>query len=433
MSEASGTETEGGVATTPRDYEVAVHPAGPCRLRLEVTVGAARVKKELDKTYGELSKTVQVKGFRPGKVPRNVLERRFGKHVSEDILHSLPHEILEEVIEQQGLEPLGHAHPEKAALDHGSVKFECSLDTKPKFDLPSLEGLKAARPKIEIKDAEIDEKLRAIAAQEASWEKVDSAIQAGDLIVADAAFEGGDKKWEDESVWIDADAKEIETFDVPQWESSASGKKAGETVSVAAKTKDGIDGTMLISIREVKRRKPPELTDAWAKEQNFEDLKTMREHHRSEELRKREAEADSELDKSLLAALGERASFEMPESLIARAVERQRLEKRYELLKTGISGEDLTKAVEAAEPAIRQEAERAVKSEFILDKIAAEEKIFVTEDEVEQKFAEMAQRTGQPIEQIRGYYENRGLTGQLREGIRFERARQFLRSKAEIT
>lgn len=417
-----------------RDYTVTFEDDGPCRKKAAITVKKERLDQELSKTYRELARTVTVRGFRPGRVPRRVLERKFGKHVMEDIQESLPHEILEEVSNEADFEPIGHLHPDNIEFADGALSFTCSFDIKPQFELPELEGLRVVKGSIEVKDAVVDEELQGLARSQARYEKVEEGgVQDGDLLVCDAEFSGEeDKRWDDEDLWVDADTDNIETFEVPGWKDAAAGQPIGSVVEIEATDPDGATGTMKVTIREIKRKVPPQIDDAWAKEQDFEDLKAMKEHYRSQEIKRLEEAAEEQVDKDLLQAVCKDLSFELPESLIERAGERAKLEKRYKLLGEGKSGEELDAALEEFADEIRSEAEFQIRSQLLLDKIASEQKIFVTEDEIEGKLQEIAMQTGREVDAIREYYEGRGLTAQLRDEIRLNRAKAYLKEKAEI-
>ncbi len=420
-------------ANEDRDYVVTFEDVGPCRKQANITVKKERLDQELSKTYRELARTVSVRGFRPGRVPRRVLERKFGKHVMEDIQESLPHEVLEEISGEADFEPIGHLHPDNIEFAEGALSFSCAFDIKPQFELPELEGLRVVKGSVEVKDTVVDEELQGLAASQARYEKVEDGVKDGDLLVCDAEFAGeGDKRWDDEDLWVDADTDNIETFEVPGWKEAAAGKAIDDVVEIEATDPDGAQGTMKVTIREIKRKVPPEINDEWAKEQDFDDLKAMKEHYRSQEIKRLEEAAEEEVDKDLLKAVCENLDFELPESLIERAGERARLEKRYKLLGEGKSGEELDVALEEFAEEIKADAEFQIRSQLLLDKIASEQKIFVTEDEIEVKFQEVAMQTGREVEAIREYYEGRGLTAQLRDEIRLNRAKAYLKEKAEI-
>lgn len=428
---------EGASEATPaesRDYTVSIEDVGPCRKKASVAVKKERVTREFDKAYKELSKTIQIRGFRPGKVPRRVLERKFGKHVREDIEHSLPHELAEEIIEGGDFKALGHIHPEEIQLaDDGSLTFSCTFDVKPVFELPDLSTVKVSRPAIEVTDAEVDEKLKALAASQSAYEKVEDGITPTDLLVADVSFEGEDKKWSDEDVWIEASATEIETFEVEGLAAAVAGKKPESSVEVDAKSSDGIPGKMQIVIRQVKRLVPPPIDDAFAKKQNCDDVKELKEKIRSDELFRKEREAEAATRKEILKAVCQSLDFDMPQSLIDRGVERRKLEHRYKLLRENKTGEELDKAVEEATEEIRAEVVLDTRGQFVLDKIANDNKIFVTEEEIDAKLAEVASATGRHIEEVREVYDSKGITGQMREEIRLERAWEFLKGKAQVS
>ncbi len=432
-AEGPAPAVEAGEPVDKGDYTVLFEDDGPCRKKAQIVVKKKRVEKELSKTFRELSRTVQVRGFRPGRVPRRVLERKFGKHVREDIQESLPHELLEEILGDAEFEPIGQVLPDNAALKDGTLEFTTAFDIRPQFELPAFDDLRVVKKATEVSTDKVDEELAVLAKSQARYEKVEDGIEDGDLLVCDAEYQGeGDKRWDDEDIWVDQDTDSIETFDVPDWKSACLGKKIGDVIEVAATDPDGGAGTMAVTVREIKRRVPPVIDDEWAKEQDFDDLKAMKEHYRSEEIKRLEAEAESEVDDELLKLACAKLDFDLPKNLIGRASEHAKYQKRAKLLEEGKSGDELEEALKEAGEEIEQDAIYQVRRQLLLEEIAKAEKIFVTEEEINARFDEIAAATGREASFIREYYDGRGMTGQLRDEIRLGRAKDWLREKAEI-
>ena len=168
---------------------------------LEVEVDASRVRKAYDQAYKELSRSARIKGFRPGKAPRSVLEKLYGAGLAEDIERQLVGDTLHEAVEQSGIEPVSEpAIDAKSPTPGEPFRYTARVEIRPPIELPPLVGLPASRPSVVVSPEDVESELASLQDRRASWveEEPGTAAAQGATVVIDYvgridgdAFEGG--------------------------------------------------------------------------------------------------------------------------------------------------------------------------------------------------------------------------------------------------
>ena len=168
---------------------VQIEDSGPCRKKISIEVPAEVIKEKLDKQYSDLRKEAAVPGFRKGRAPLRLLEKRFGSDVREQVKLKLLADASEEITKNEKLDILGEPdidHEKIELPDEGPMKFEFEAEVRPQFDLPELEGIAIDKTKAEISDKRVDEHILAMRKRAGLWvPKEDAAIESGDQVIAD--------------------------------------------------------------------------------------------------------------------------------------------------------------------------------------------------------------------------------------------------------
>src|SRR5881394_980932 len=186
MAEAAHTHTHEEKKFSPT---ADIKEVGPCKLQLRIEVSAARVKEEIDHKYKDLNETMALPGFRKGHAPRNVLERKFGKALLDDLKFKLLSGSFEEIKEEKKLEPVGEPElePEKIVLEEGKAfVYEMKIEVRPTFEIKNYEGIKVAKAAVVVEDKDIDAVLKGF--QESKAELVpaeDGIARESDQLTAD--------------------------------------------------------------------------------------------------------------------------------------------------------------------------------------------------------------------------------------------------------
>ncbi len=440
MAEAAGTEEK---KLTPK-FEI--QEVGPCKLKVKIEVGADKVKEHIEEKYRELSESVALPGFRKGHAPRNLLERKFGKAMLDDLKFELLNHSFEEVKEEKKLEPVGEPEidVEMLAVEEGKpFSFELTLEVRPTIEVKNYEGLKARKPALRVEEKEIDSVLEGF--REAKAELVpaeDATARADDQVTADFELSSEGKsidKAENLAVFLNPDIT-FYGLPLPEFHKALEGRKVGETADYKVtlpeaftdKAYAGKEAVIRVSLKSVKRKRLPEVDAEFAKSFDMDSLEELREHLRKRIEREKEAAAREKMSEDIVDELIKTNDFPMPEGLVAAGTEEALRRAQLELTMQGVAEDQVKETIEKDKDKSRESMARSLKAHFILEHIAQKERIYVTEDQVEERVGQMAARFGKWPHEMKAYLEEQGLLTQLRRRMREDLVREFLVSKAVI-
>ncbi len=421
---------------------------GPCKVKIKVEIAADRVKEVVEEKYRELNDSVALPGFRKGKAPRNVLERKFGKALLDDVKVEILSRSFDEVKEEKKLEPVGEpdvADVEKLAVEDGKpFAYEVTIEVRPTIEVKNYEGLKVARPPVAVDDKDLETVLRGF--QESKAELVpaeDGVARGGDQLIADFQLlvEGQEAdKAENSALFLTEDIS-FYGVELKDFHTAVAGKKAGETLDYpvklpadfALKPHAGKDAVIRTAIKSVKRKQlPPVDADFARKHFDMDSVDELREHVRKRVQKEKEARARAVMGEQLVEALVASNDFPMPEGLIESGAEEAMRRLHVDLAMKGAPEEEIQKVLEKEKGQSKENMAKALKAHFILEHLAQKEKIFVTEDQVEERVGQIAAQYGKWPHEMKAYLEEQGLLAQLRRSMREELVREFLLSKAVI-
>lgn len=423
-----------------------VTEAGQCLRQLKVEVCAARVAAEVDQNYGELRKTIIIKGFRPGHAPRHVLERRFAEQVAETAKEALVKEAMEQVLEDHKLRP---AVPPKIDLKEVAfdpkepLRFEVSLEIVPDFTVEGYKGIEVERPAVAVTDQDVDRAIEAARYRAAEARVVeDGVVEERDIPVCHAiAVLDGQEVWRQSELAVSLANETIGGLPVPGLRDAMLGASPGQTKSFPVHLPDGFtaeelrgkDVTLEITLDEVRRIVLPEVTDEWAKSLGCDDVEDLRDELRDELRAAREGEADEAVHERIADRLLELARIEVPQSLVEHLVTEAIERQRAALMSRGVPPEEIEEQLAAVQGQAREAGERRCKLIFVYEQIAEREKIFVTEDEVKQRIQAIAMNYRRRPAEVEAELEREGRLAALRHQMREEKVRDFLVQNARIT
>jgi trigger factor len=421
---------------------VTATPEGAVVYSLAVEVDAKRVDKAFDRAYRDLARKVQVKGFRPGKAPRSVLERLYAASVVEQLEHTLVAETLGEAILTSGVEPAAEpaieADPPVAGAD---FKYRVRVEVKPEVILPDTRGLPAIRPSVEVSDEEVSEQLDQLRRRRAPVveEPEETAVDEGHIVSVDfvgrvggEVFEGGSGK----GVEIEVGSSQF----IPGFEDQLVGAKAGEDREVVITFPEGYGNPKLAGkvavfachVVAVKKRQMLELDDEFAKDLGeFESLDELRARIRADLTAARERESKQVLRTTLLNALVERTEFEVPPGMVEHQLDRQ-LEAAQQRLRGQVPDEAIARQLEQWREQWRGSAEREVREMLLLDAVARAENIEVDDSEVAARAEEIAKEAGADPARLKRAYGDEAFERVLKAQLRDEKVLDFLAGAAKV-
>jgi len=419
-----------------------VEDAGPCKKLLKVVVPAGEVAEKIDESYKKLCETVNVDGFRKGRVPRKLLEKRFGEKVIEEVKETAMADASQEALEQNSLTLIGEPSFDKVEYAAGGdLTFEVTVEVKPQFDLPDYSGLKLRRMSAEVTDQDVADGLARIALRRARYQPVaDGEARLNDRLVVSwqAACEGEPVASEADATIV-VGARRLGFLDV-DLRKALEGAKAGETREADVKFRSdhpiekhrGKDGKLSITVKELQRPVPAEIDDELAKALDFDSLEQLKSVLCKQLAARKEREVRADLERQASDRLLEQVNIELPEGLVKRQASdlltREQLRMGYE----GIPEEEIEERLAQMQAASEDAAQRQFRLYFLFEKIAEKEKIFVTENDIENRVAQLANSYRQSAQRMREQLEKENALGQLRIQMREERVLDFLLSKAEI-
>lgn len=426
--------------------DVQIAPAGPCRKTLKIKVPPEKIQEHISAVYQAASHQVQMKGFRPGKIPRSVLEKRLGPAILDEAKQSLVSRCFEDALREHKLAMVGK--PEltdvtAAPLDDKTpFEFTVNLDVRPEFELKSIKGIAIQKGVTDVTDEDVKSALDQLAQQKKALKPVDEAVQDGDFVKVDMEFqsESGASVAERKGVQLNTNIPVAGT-DPKAFADQLRGAKAGGTLTCdltfpeTFEKKDvrGSKGKVAIKIHEVLRVIAPPIDDAFAKGFDFETLAALQDELRKrigeEKVRQNQLRQEEQILESLIADHG----FDLPGSLVADQHQHQLRAFEARMREAKVSDDEIKAKLAEAEPESQKDAEKRVRVFFLLDAIARKEKIFVTETDVEAELRGVAAANGVTAEDARAYYEKQNLMPDLRVGIMERKVRNFLRENAKVT
>lgn len=409
---------------------------------LEVEVGAARVDRAFERFYRDLARRVRVRGFRPGKAPRSVLERLYAGSAAEEIERALVGETLPEAVTQAGLRPVTEPSVSADAPAAGKpFRFSARIEVKPEIRLPALEGLKGSRPPVAASDADVVQELEALRQRHATLiEEPDGTVAArGHVLTIDFVgriegqpFEGGSGQ----DVTVELGAGQF----LPGFEEQLEGTQAGEDREVRVSFPAeygrselaGKEAVFAVHVAAVRRRELPALDDEFAKDVGeFETLAALREHLLAGLRAAREREAQAVLRRSLLDGLLAQTSFEVPAGLVERRLER-RLAAAHQQLESQVPHDALHVQLERWQEEWRPAAEREVREALVLEAVAQAREITADDAEVDARLVTIAAEQGVDAARLRKAYREQGLLEAVRAQLVDEKALEALCRDARI-
>ena len=435
-------DSEAALVSESGEIRVEVVEESPVVKTLTVEVAAPRVAKAFDKAYEGLRKQARIKGFRPGKAPRAVLERLYGASVPDEIERALVGETLADAVELSQLTPLMEPGIEAERPEPGQAfRYKARIECKPEIELPELEALPAKRPAVSVGDDEVLTRLEALRERTAPIleEPEGTAAELGHYLTIDYVgrlegepFEGG--SGEDTEVELGAGRL------VPGFEDQLVGAVAGEDRELEITFPDdyaheelrGKVATFAAHVSAVKRREQRELDDEFAKDMgDFENLGELRERIRSDLLEERERIAKAALRRSVMDALIERTDFEVSPGVVEQQLRQQlaSMQREYaEQVPEDVLHNQLARMAEEGRPA----AERRMREAFLLAAVARDQGIEVADEDVDARLDELAEARGTSPSELRKLARDQGWRDAIRAELLDERALDFLTAGAKV-
>jgi trigger factor len=406
---------------------------------LSFEIEAELVEKEIEQRARDYARKAKLPGFRPGKVPAEVIKRRFRQQVMEDAAEAIVNRVVFDELEGRGLRPLANPRVVDLKMDENQpMTFRALFETLPFVDVPDYHGLEVKSREAAVSEDDVERELASIREDAARYEPIEGRpAQKGDFVVADVERRTADKPQadRDENVLIEVGAE----GNFPELNEALAGSSPGDTREVNVVREDpqaplGARTTSYtLAVKGVKEKVVPAADDEFAKDLgDFGSLDELRGHLRDRLRAAREREIDREVKQHIVRELVEHASFEVPDALVDRHLDARLEAAVRDLAYQGIDPRQADVNWKEVREGQREGAQKAAKAEILLDEIARREKVEALPAEVDAEVARYAERVRKPAEQVKRQMEKEGALSALRARIREEKTLDLLKADARL-
>jgi trigger factor len=417
--------------------ESQISEISPVLVQVSVEVPWTDVEKAIEGNYSQLGRTAKVKGFRPGKVPRNVLKQLFGARVKQEVVSNLVEAGLSNAVTKHKLSVVAVPPLESAPeLKQGEpLAFVAKVEVRPKIESVDIAGITLERAKIAISDAAVDSELEGLRQQHAELTAPSEPrpVQEGDIVTCDYTVSVDGVGRPD----LAATSRPIDLGGglLPELKAGLIGKNIGDSarIELTFPTEQGGEfagkpGVFDITVREIKAKVLPELDDEFAKDLEYASLDELKQKTRERLEGTAKANADAELQEKLIEKVLEKNPIEIPPSLVQQQ-EQAMLQEYIRMIRmTGqapnVGGDFLQET--------KDNAQRRVRAALLLGAIATQQNIRVEAADLDKKLEELAQRSGKHVAKLKAE-----LQGERREALESQileaKLLEYLLSQATIT
>lgn len=417
--------------------KVSVEELSTTRRKVAVELDPSDVEEQVERSYRELARSVQLKGFRPGRAPRTILKQLYGKEIDAEVTGKLIEETIPKALEENKLEPVTMPVIEDRELgEDRSFRYTALVEVQPDLELKDYRGIAVTAEAVSVASEDVDRALEQLRVSRATLVDRDGEVRRGDVVVADWDMEVDGKEGSQASRQ-DATLEIADGSLLPELVTGLEGAKAGETRTITANLGDrapdssmaGKTATFKVTVKKVQERVLPALDDELAKAvSGLESVDALRADVETKIRARLERDAKAKQHEQIVDALVEANPFDAPESLVEQSVRSL----------TRFSGAEVPEgeseeAREERKGAIEKAAKRQVCADLLLRRIADKESISVTEDDVNAELDERASAIGQDGRVLRAAYEKKGILDEIRGDLRRRRTLDFLLESANIS
>ena len=389
-----------------------VEQLSPTRVKITVEVPFADLKPSMDKAYADVAKSVNIPGFRRGKVPPVVIDQRFGRGVIiQEAFNDSWQSFYGAALTENNLSPLAQPDVEVTKLEDGDlIEFTAEVDVRPVFELPDFTTLQAQVDALDVPDTLVESQVDVLRNRFGSRETVERAAADGDIVtIGLVASQDGEELVAgsaDDLEYTIGSGKMLDGLDEAVI-GLAAGESATFTSALVSGPHQGEEADIEVAVSKVQTAELPEADDEFAQEASeFDTIDELRSNISERLTRMARLEQASQARDAVLEGLLGQVEIEVPEHLLNSEIETRRQQITEQLTQAGLTleryladiGEDQTEEEFWAD--LEQRSEQALKAQIILDKIADERAIGVDQNDLTQHILRKAQADGVPPQQV---------------------------------
>lgn len=428
------------------DYPIKVEDVGPGAKRVSIAVPQERITSELEKQFKELRQQAAIPGFRPGHAPQKLIRKRFSNDVKEQVRRSLISESYEQAVEKNKLQVIGEPVFENfddiKLPEDGPMNYSFTVEVQPEFQLPDLSNLKVKKPKIEIKDENVDQAMENLREQQGMLVPVeDRGVEPKDHLTADIHIkvDGNVVAHQHDAQLIVRPGKIAEIL-VDDLDKQLAGTKAGEIRTIAAHAPEnhpieqlrGKDVEIEIALKDIKKMELVDVTPEFLHDLGFETEQELRQALREQMEEKINYDVQQAMREQVYRYLLDNTNFELPTSLSEKQTDRIISRRAVDMRMRGIPQEQVEMNIERLRRGAQNEAIRELKLFFVLEKLAKERNVDVDEAELNGRIAMMAVQSGRRPEKLKQEMAKDGSLTAIYLQMREQKAVDQVLAKAQI-
>jgi len=426
---------------------VTIEEAGPCKKKVIIQIPEESVKNATDEQYESLRKEALVPGFRKGRAPRRLLEKRFGKETTEQVKLKLLADASDSAIKDNKLDTLREPDIDFEKIElpaDGPLKFDFEIEVRPEFDLPQLEGIAVNKTKLEVTDEQIDREIKQLQKWAGIWvPRERGKVELDDQIIADVVLKADDaeeEKLDNIEIYVRQNGF-VGAIPVEKLDEVLIGAKAGDVRQTSVDVPKtyfrqeyrGKKVDVQITVKDIKRLKPAELNEDLFKRFGVEDESELQEKIRDTLQGRLETQLRTEMTEQIYKYMLDNTNFDLPMDVVAEH-STMLLQRQYtNLMRQGLPHEKIEEQMQQLQASSEQQAKEQLKTFFIMDKIADKLNIDVSEEEINGHIAQLAIQQGQRPERMREEMVRNGSLAQFRLQVREDKCIAKLLESAKIT
>lgn len=408
-----------------------------CKKELQMEISSEEASREFEKTLKRYAQKAKIKGFRPGKAPKDMVKRLFHSEIKSSVIDSLVPKALQQELKKQNINPVDTPVIKELNFEEGQpLQVKAQLEIWPDFELPDYKNIKVKKKTSSVSQKEVENSLRELQARSAQYIPVEKrGIQNGDYVVAE--FKGRDKNTNkflptekanfivghennpselNENI-LGMKPQEEKTFDVSHSQDHSNQRLAGKDVEYTVK------------ILSVKEQKLPEINDDFAKDLgNYDNLENLKKHIKEELEKSKENAQRNETANEIIQKISDLLNLNLPETVVEK--EQQAVLKRF--LSSYGQANPNQEEMEKLKSEARKKAEQNIKNHLILNKIAQKEQIEISEEEINDELKSIAKQNNVPLSKVIQSVNKEGKREEIKDNIRLRKTVDFLMKHAII-
>jgi trigger factor len=426
-------------------HDLHLEELSACKRKLSVRIPSANVKEAVRLGWANAQRQVSMKGFRPGKVPRSMLEKMYGEQIRKEIKQHLVNTAFRDAVTKHSLRPVLSPRIDltNLAIDGGQdLSFELDFDVVPHFEVKDYKGVEVKAPVVAVTDELVEREIMGLRSRLAKPQPVtDGGAAKGDYLRVKLAIkvDGNAVKSVDDAV-VDTNGDTIDGIPANGGTSAFVGQTIGGTVTVNATWPQGYEPAtfadspceLVCEILEITRFDVPELDEAFVQQFGLESVDDFKAKVREQVENTLQARRHRFIEERVFDEVLGRTELAMPEDSLKVLAEQGVHRLAHEMMRAGTPEKEAHERAESHLPRIREQNERSLRVSFLVDRIAAIESVSVSEQDLENAVRHLAMQQRRDPQQLADEMIANDQVGQLRAQVLEAKVRRLLREAAKV-